>query len=286
MPSVLIFWHEHNLQTTRRSKVKSFLCSVFLFLLLVSPLQAGPETTIKLATQDFSPFSYLLDPNAKLTDQTVGGPGADIIKRVCSEMNVDYMLKVLPWRRAQYDCREAGIYDGLFLIGWNKKRTEWLHFSPPILQTEYGFFVAGNNKLTFKNVADIKGYRVGVFGPSNTSRSLEKLLFKGGGKFTIDMRPDDISGFKKLSIGRVEAVFSNRDVGFAILKREGIKNVRYAGRQRQLNYYIGFAKKNIDKSVVDEFNSTFLKLHKEKVVHKILDKYQMQPAVIDEKKTP
>lgn len=263
--------------------MKSIFCSFFLVVILTMftmPAKAESLYNLRLATQDFRPFSYLADSNVPLSKQKVAGPAADIIQRVCSEMNINHTLKVLPWRRAQYDCREAGIYQGLFLIGWNKKRTEWLYFSPPILQTEYGFFVSAKNKMAYNGPEDLKGYRVGVFGPSNTSRSLEKIHTKVGG-FTIDMRPDDISGFKKLSIGRVEAVYSNKDVGMAILKRENIKNVRYAGRQRQLNYYIGFAKDHIDKTIVDEFNEAFLKLHKEKIVHKILKSYQMQPAEID-----
>lgn len=264
--------------------MKNFFRSVvvlFILNLFVIPAMATSIYNLKLATQDFRPFSYLADADVLLSEQIVSGPAADIIKRVCDEMNIGHTLRLLPWNRAQYDCR-AGIYQGLFVLGWNKKRTEWLYFSPPILQTEYGFFVANNNKMDYNGPEDLKGYRVAVYGPSNTSRSLGKIYGKVGG-FTIDMRPDDISGFKKLSLGRVEAVYSNRDVGFAILKKEKIRGVRYAGRQRQLNYYIGFAKKYIDKTVVDEFNETFLKLHKEKIVHKILRSYQLVPAEIDHK---
>jgi len=66
---------------------------------------------------------------------------------------------------------------------------------------------------------------------------------------TIDMTPDDLAAFKKLSLGRVRAVFSNRDVGHDVLRKLGITNVRYAGRQQTLKYYIGFSQKFTDKKL-------------------------------------
>jgi hypothetical protein len=38
-----------------------------------------------------------------------------------------------------------------------------------ILETEYGFFVRDDHALTFKQIADVKGYVVGVYGPSSTN---------------------------------------------------------------------------------------------------------------------
>ena len=51
---------------------------------------------------------------------------------------------------------------------------------------------------------------------------------------TIDMTPDDESAFCKLASCRVKAVFSNRNVGYDLLKKLGITNVRYSGRQQTL----------------------------------------------------
>ncbi|MFH2092402.1 MAG: ABC transporter substrate-binding protein [Pseudomonadota bacterium] len=267
--------------------MKSFMLFVLSAVLLSCTISVccayDASFRLKLATQDFQPFSYLANPReSELSAQKVAGPAAEIIHSVCSEMGTSYVLSLLPWRRAQYDTREAGIYHGLFLIGWNQKRSEWLYFSPPILQTEYGFFVTKDNPMNFKQGADLKGYTIGVFGPSNTSKSLEKIKSETD-NFIIDMRPDDISGFKKLSIGRVNAVYSNKDVGFAILVKNNITNVRYAGMHKTLDYFIGFDKKNTPKDFVDEFNNTFIQLYNKKIIQGILEKYQMTPAAIDNK---
>ena len=165
----------------------------------------------------------------------------------------------------------------MFVIGWNAERAKSLHFSPPLLVTEYGFFVRNDSPLTFKQNTDVKGYTVGVFGPSNTATALEKIKAEVK-DLAIDMTPDDEAAFKKLSLGRVDAVFSNRDVGYDLVRTLDIKNVRYAGRQQSLKYYIGFSQKFTDKKVVDQFNVTFRTLHQQRVIQEILARYRMDPA--------
>jgi len=93
--------------------------------------------------------------------------------------------------------------------------------------------------------------------------------------------PDDEAAFRKLSLARVDAVFSNRDVGYDLLHKLALKNIRYSGRQQSLKYYIGFSQKFTDKKVVDEFNTTFRSLYKRGVIQEILAKYKMDAAQLE-----
>lgn len=237
-----------------------------LGLLLTSVVGA---VELKFNTQDFAPFNYTVDGVVK-------GPAAEIIRKVCDEMQITCSFQLLGWRRAQEEVR-LGKAHGMFVIGWNQARSKWLYFSPPLLHTEYGFFVHQANPLQFKDVVDVKGYRVGVFGPSNTSRSLEKIKTQIQ-DLTIDMRPNDEDGFRKLALGRIDAVFSNRDVGFSLLDKLKLKTIRYAGRQRRLKYFIGFSKQFTDKDVVDRFNQTLLELYRRGTAQAILKSYKMEPV--------
>jgi len=230
------------------------------------------EAELKFNTQDFAPFNYEVNG-------VVSGPAADIIRRICGEMKINCPMHLLPWRRAQDEVAN-GTAQGLFVIGWNEERAKIFYFSPPILNTEYGFFVRDNNPLKFKQNSDVRGYTVGVFGPSNTATALEKIKAEIK-DLTIDMTPDDESAFKKLSLGRVDAVFSNKDVGNDMMRKLGIKNIRYSGRQQSLKYYIGFSQKFTDKKLVDQFNQTFQTLHKRGVIQEILAKYHMEPAQLE-----
>lgn len=239
---------------------------------------ASPAAELVFNTQDFAPFNYEIDG-------VVSGPAADIIREVCQKMAATCTFQLLPWKRAQEEVK-SGKANGMFVIGWNEKRAEWVHFTPPIMNTEYGFFVKEDNPLAYQKISDVQGYTVGVYGPSNTGNSLNKIKDQmekeNLDSITIDMRPDDEAGFKKLSLGRLDAVFSNRDVGYALITKLGLQGrIRYAGASRSLKYYIGFAKEHNDKVVLDQFDSTYLELYKTGTVKQILDKYQMEVAKIE-----
>jgi len=227
---------------------------------------------LKFNTQDFAPFTYM-------ENNSVKGPGVDVIKAVCNEMNAICSFHLLPWRRAQKEV-EIGKAHAIFLIGWNKKRADWLYFSHPILKTEYGFFVKKNNPLNYKKMEDVKGFTVGVYGPSNTSRSLEKIKEKMS-DLNIDMKAKDETGFKKLAVNRVDAVYSNRDVGYNIMERLVLDNIRYAGAHEQLKYYIGFSKRYTDKQTVERFNAAFKKLHDQGVIQQILKGYNLESSELE-----
>jgi polar amino acid transport system substrate-binding protein len=227
---------------------------------------------LKFNTQDFAPFNY--DASG-----IVSGPAADIIRRICSATKIDCSMQLLPWARAQDEVRNGKAH-GIFVVGWNEERSKWLYFSPPLLNSEYGFFVRADNPLKFNENSDVQGYAVGVYGPSNTATVLEKIKAEIR-DLTIDMTPDDEAAFKKLSVGRVDAVLSDKDVGNDLMRKLGIRNVRYAGRQQILKYYIGFSQKFTEKKLVDQFNTAFRNLHKRGIIQAILSKYKMDAAQLE-----
>ena len=239
---------------------------------------ASAAAELVFNTQDFAPFNYQIDG-------VVSGPAAEIIRQVCQEMEITCTFQLLPWKRAQEEVR-AGKANAMFVIGWNEKRAKWLHFSPPIMNTEYGFFVKDDNPLKYSQLSDIQGYTVGVYGPSNTANSLNKIKNEmektNLNPIKIDMRPDDEAGFKKLSLGRLNAVFSNRDVGYALIGKLGLKGkIRYAGASRSLKYYIGFAQEHNDKAMLEKFDKAYLALYEQGKIKEILDRYNMEVATLE-----
>lgn len=256
--------------------MKKIIFVICFHLGLLFPIE-GVE--LKFVTQDFPPFNYEVEA-------VVSGPAADIIREICSEMKIKCSFQMLPWTRAQRRVR-YGKAHGMFVIGWNKERAKWLHFSPPLLKTQYGFFVRKNNPLQYKKLSSITGKNIGVFGPSNTSNSLEKLrkqmIELKLNPINIEILHDDILIFKMLDRGGrfIDLVYSNRDVGNAIIHQFNLKNIRYAGMQKKLKYYIGFSRQYTDKKIVDQFNATFKKLYKAKVIQNILADYYMETAEND-----
>ncbi|MBI9090302.1 MAG: transporter substrate-binding domain-containing protein [Desulfobacterium sp.] len=257
--------------------MKRILLFGALFILLLPSSRAGAETLI-FNTQDFKPYSY--EANG-----VVSGPAADIIRRVCENMDSACSFRLLPWPRATHEVR-TGEAHAMFVIGWNRERSQSLNFSPPLFVAEYGFFVRKDNPLAFKEVNDIKGYTVCVYGPSNTSINLE-MIKKEIKDLTIEMTPQDESAFKKLS-GRqsIDAVYSNRDVGYKLIEQLALTNIRYSGCHLKVKYYIGFSKQFNDNAVVDRFNKTYLRLYKSGSIQELLKQYAMKPAPIEKQSLP
>ena len=220
---------------------------------LLAPTRSAGAAELIFNTQDFAPFDYAVNGVVSGPAPPTHAPGVH-----GHEDRVSHAAAPVAARPAGGG-RGEGARDVRHRL--ERQRAKWLHFSPPLLSTEYGFFVRNDNPLTFKQNTDVKGYTVGVFGPSNTATALEKIKAEVK-DLAIDMTPDDEAAFKKLSLGRVDTVFSNKDVGHDLVRRLDIKNVRYAGRQQSLKYYIGFSQKFTDKQLVDQFNATFRTLHK------------------------
>jgi len=234
------------------------------------------DTELIFNTQEFSPFNYSSSGKA-------AGPVLEVINAVCAKLKISCIHKVMPWRRAQKEVRD-GDADGLFVVGKNKSRESWLYFSLPIITTEYGFFVLKSNTKTFKTLDDIQGYKVGVFGPSNTSNSLLKISEKleDDNKTPLDIRTlyDDTLVFKQLNSETrgLQAVYSNKDVGNDLIKKLNLKNLKYMGKQKELNYYISFSKKTVSKEMVDKFNQVLRNMHLNNELKYILEKYSLQSA--------
>lgn len=224
--------------------------------------------TLILNTQDFPPFHYKIRTFA----DKVYGPIPEVIKIVCLEAHLNCILRLYDWGHAQELVKEGRAH-GMFVIGWNAERAKFLYRSLPIIETEYGFFVRDNDPLTFQQIEDINDYTVGVYGPSNTSKTLRRIentLRNKGMRIYIKETKDDKPLFKELSESTtVRAVFSNKDVGNTIINGLGLENIRYAGQYKTLLYYVGFSKRLVNREIVDKFNEYFQKLQKEGIVQEV-----------------
>jgi polar amino acid transport system substrate-binding protein len=170
----------------------------------------------------------------------------------------------------------------MFLIGWFKERAKSLYFSPPIVKSEYGFFVNAGDHTAYHDLADVQDWTIAVYGPSNLSVALERLRASMVAQqlrpFTIDMRPGGEDGFRKLALGRVNAVFSSRDIGLAVANKIGVRDkIRYAGKTSELNYYVGFSKAHNDPAILARFDAALTALEASGETKKIMDRYDMQP---------
>jgi polar amino acid transport system substrate-binding protein len=251
----------------------SVVLLVAIAMVLAAFVARAQQPTLRFVTQDFPPFHYEVDGK-------VVGPAQEMIDVACARIRARCTSTLLPWARAQKEVAE-GTANGIFLVGWNKERVEILHFSPPLLKSEYGFFVSADSKLNYGDLADVQGFSVAVYGPSNTSKSLEqvreRMIERQLRPIDIDMRPTGPDGFRKLVASRVDAVFSSREVGFALAKTLGVRDkIRYAGKTEGLDYYVGFRKGSTASQPLEAFDAAIADLMRDGTGKRILDKFEME----------
>ncbi|WP_307831487.1 substrate-binding periplasmic protein [Nitratidesulfovibrio oxamicus] len=225
-------------------------------------------------TQQYPPFNYLERDGD--TDR-VAGPVAEIVAMACERMGVGCTFRLLPWARAQQEVR-TGTADGIFTIGFVPDRQQWLHFCPPLLRAEYGFFVRTENPLRYVTPRDVSGYRVGVYGPSLTADILEQLARQA--PMTVDVATDNDAGFLKLAQGRIDAVFSGRENGLATIAQLRIANLRYAGWHNRVDYTVALSRRTAPE-VVEAFETALRALHREGELQRCLARYGLQSAYPD-----
>lgn len=232
---------------------------VFVTISLVTAyLVALPTYAIDFTTFEFPPFTQK-SPSGKAT-----GPFKSMVSDVCKEMKEECEFSIFPTRRAKLKI-SYGQANAIFPFGWYRERAEEYYFSVPFMQTQYGFFVPESNKKKIDGLRDIQGFKVGVFGPSNTSVSLTEIrnlmIELGLNPIRIEVRTDESGNLiRMLERNRIDAYYSNKAVAEYRAKEFNVKGVRYAWTDKTLLYFVAFPKKTTDKSLVREFNQVALKL--------------------------
>lgn len=230
-----------------------------------SPTQAEP---LRFNTEEFAPFNFMAE------DGSVTGATPDLVRAVCADLELECAIELLPWRRALKNAQEGKI-QGLFSLGRNPDRERWLFFSPPVVQTAYGFFLQKTDPLEYQDLKSLAGYTVSTYGPSNLSRTLEQLIVdipQGAAMIEVGLN----TALRKLSAGRYgdkASVYANKDVAQILVQDEGIDGVRYAGDERPLFYYIGFPKASMDRALAFKFNAKITEYTKSGRLAEILSKY-------------
>ncbi|WP_019612886.1 substrate-binding periplasmic protein [Psychromonas ossibalaenae] len=244
-----------------------FRAAVYLLAAAVSlPSSADDNKELSFATQEFSPFSYEVGGVAH-------GPAVEIVKSACELADIKCRVTVLPWPRAQKYVSQ-GVINGFFPIGWSKEREARLYFSEPVMHTEYGFFARDNRNFNVADKLELSGLVIAVYGPSNTSRTLMELTKNVNG-VKLDITPHDEFPFKKLSAGRVDAVYSNRLVGNALIAKLGLTNINYYRKHSDINYYIGLSKVNTTPDLAEDYMDTISHMLTEGIIENILSSYSV-----------
>ncbi len=231
---------------------------------------ADNEKVLNFATEELPPFNYT-------KNGLPAGPAVELVNIVCRKLQKKCSIEIYPWRRAEAMIK-SGKVEGIFSVGWNKPREEWLYYSTPVFATEYGFFECNKTKLDFQNPSSLNGKTVGVYGPSNLSYQLEQFNKKMGSVLKIEIFTDNPSLFRKLSRCRLDAVYCNKEVGIKTIRQMDLNNISYSMMNKKINYHIGFSRVSTSRDQFIQFNKILIEMKKNGELKKLANKHRVTPA--------
>lgn len=245
------------------------------WLMLGSPFANG----LNFTTFDFPPFSY------QDAQGNVAGPLVEIISLICAEMNEECSFQLAPHRRAKriLSSRDA---EAIFPLGWNEARQNQYYFSIPFISTEYGFYIPHKQQNKINTMEDLQDYKVGVFGPSNTSSSLfnlqNEMISKGLKPIKIVVHTDaNGEMIQMLAKERFDAYYTNKAVAAYRAQQFKVKEVKYAWLHKSVMYFVGFSKETTNPGWVRRFNQTALTmLETDDTLQVLLQKHHLKAAPI------
>lgn len=252
-----------------------------LIALAFCALSAQAETW-RFVTEDFPPFTYPREGQRVALDGPSAegaGPFVEIIERACQRLEQACRVEVLPWRRA-LNLAEEGQVEGIFTVIDNPERQHYFHISRMLVAARYSLFTEQDSALAYRQAADLKGYHVGVYGPSGTALILESLL-KQVDDATLEMETDNPRVLRKLAAGRYGprgAILMNRDVALYLKAQLQLENVREAGTVQSIQYGIGLSRALVSRDTFEAFDRALRELQRRGEVASILARYGLEPA--------
>jgi len=250
-----------------------------VFALLISVLLSSAHAQVAaltFASGDFPPFN--VD-----TKEGASGPFVDLIKLVCQRIQTDCVFENRFWRRAMAEVQDGDTLSGVFPFLHLPEREKDFYFIGPVVETTYTFYTGAGDAFQFHGGKDLTGYKIGVYGPSATSKILEQIT-SGGPPTTIVVEISNLVALKKLSAERYGAkglVFINHDIAQYLISKEHIENLQATEDVQSQEFYIGLSRKSVSPEIETKFENTFAAMKQSGELNTILRKYGL---TVDSKK--
>jgi polar amino acid transport system substrate-binding protein len=234
----------------------------FFLTISASPPAKAADRLIIVA-DPFPPFNYIENGEP-------AGLNFEIMKAILKDMNRDFELQHLPWKRALLTVRKDRA-DAVLDVSKDSKRDKYLIYPDECLSEspvivfyirQRPFKYAGPESLDGKRIGVMEGYTYGEFFDKHPNLYVERV-------------PSMEQNFMKLLRGRLDVVISYKEVGISTLKKMKISDrISYCKNPLlTIPLYIGFSKDRISKEFVADFNARLHKFKKTGRIKPLLKKY-------------
>ncbi|UXR66122.1 transporter substrate-binding domain-containing protein [Bdellovibrio bacteriovorus] len=226
---------------------------------------AAPSMTI--VGQDYEPFYF------KSGTSGVQGACYEIIQRLCQMEQVHCKFKVAPLRQFLAMLKEGKADIGCPISASPQRET--VFFMSPVFSTRYSFFGAENYVKKIKGYPDLKGMKVGVFSPSMTEVSLQKIHEFSDKGFTIQPETTVFVSLRKLQNKAYPLAYLNRDVAQTWIQRTRSQLLEVPNLGESVSYYMAFSKKRFNQTQFSRLEGHLLEMRKNRFLESIAEKYKV-----------
>jgi polar amino acid transport system substrate-binding protein len=182
--------------------MKKIVFFLIVALFYSTPCVAGKRFTF--LTVDFPPYYGKDLPNY--------GWVSEVAKAALEIQGYEVEIKFVPWIKALEDT-QAGYYDALLGAYHTRERAEKYYFSAPLAQVRTGLFKRTDKEVSFKELKELKDYKIGVVEGYATSKQFDMADYLN----KVAVSNLDV-GLKMLYEGSLELMADSEVVGHYRLK--------------------------------------------------------------------
>jgi ABC-type amino acid transport substrate-binding protein len=247
------------------------LFSVLLALVLLSG--CAEETTnqpenyrfkFKFITENFKPLNYQEGSEVK-------GLAPDLLREICSSLNIPFEVSVLQWEQGY----QAALNTGnavLFSTVLNVDRKDLFKWAGPYASLDWEFFTSSPSEITLSSLEDAKSFRIGVI----KDYAIEQYLVREGFTNLVYLN-DNNEAFDKLLKKEIDLLPADRITAEAALTSIGRTFWDVTPIMTILTDLVYFAfNKEIPNDVVADFQRELNRLRNNGRIQQLYQKYLFQ----------
>ncbi|MFA6128684.1 MAG: transporter substrate-binding domain-containing protein [Bacteroidales bacterium] len=213
-------------------------------------------------TENYKPLNYVENDSLK-------GIAPDVLKEVCSQLNIPFDVDVYPWVQG-YDLVRNTDNAVLFSTILNSTRKDLFKWAGPIASLNWMFYSSSNNQIPLSSLDDARN--IGKIGAIK-DYAIEQYLIQQG--FTnLVYCTDNVDAFDKLLNGEIDLFPSDKITAEAALEtlNKSIYTVNAELTIRTDLVYFAF-NKNIPDDVVADFQREIDRLKENGILKMLTLKY-------------
>lgn len=235
---------------------------------LIAGAVLASDTNMKIGTDRWPPYEDVYNRAAP-------GFSYEVISQVMQQMGITVEINEYPWTRALSYVYE-GKTDALFSAYYNDERAEKCHFpQEPLTTAKYVLFINKEDvgRLTFDEMADLKGHRIGILKDAAYPDSFMDYISKNS---HFEKVSTEELNFKKLVNGRVDYIVADYGNGRILMEKMGLAGqivplLSYAVKQDDV--FIVFSKKTVTATFVQRFSDNLKQFKQTAAYAEIYKKY-------------